>query len=309
MFDYSGWFDRAAKYLETLRTLPGELKIEGSVQSPISHEEVDRLAKRSRLPIPDELRRLWTEGASHSDLSYNWVSIPARLQRQVKITANDDYREVVWGGPEFLSADEIVSLSDELPDWAEKMRPDYPKDARLWNYSQPLVPVGNGDYVGLYVDDERVPCSVVYLCHERSGGSCVIANSLDEFLSGWEELCYIGTDFLMTYLSLESDLLATSEHLVRTEILRSLLRGETRDDLVVPPLIASEQDWLHAREPDRLLEWLEQKGLQEERKTRLYCCACCRRVWNQLGASGQKAVEVSESYTDGLASDEELAAV
>ncbi len=309
MFDYSSWFDRAAKYVETLKMLPGDLKIDGNIRQPISHEEVDRLANRSRLPIPREMRQLWTEGSSHSNLTYSWTSIPSTLRRQVAIASCDRFSEVVWGGPEFLSAEEIIELSHELPDWAKGMRPDHPKDARMWDHSLPLIPVGNGDYVGLYVDDERTPCSVVYLCHEASGGSCVIANSLDEFLVGWEELCYIGTDFLMTYCSRESDVLAPSEHSIRAEILRSLLRGETRDDLVVPPLVTSEQDWLNAREPDLLLEWLEQKGLREERKTRLYCCACCRRVWNQLGASGQHAVEVSELYADGRASDQELAEV
>jgi len=307
VFDYSVWFDRAAKYVETLKKLPGEIKIDGSIRPPISHEEVDDLANRSRLPIPTEMRQLWTKGSSHSNLTYNWTSIPSTLQRQIAIASCDRFSKVVWGGPEFLSAEEIIELSHELPDWAKGMRPDHPKDARIWEHSLPLIPVGNGDYVGLYVDDKRTPCSVVYLCHEASGGSCVIANSLEEFFASWEELSYIGTDFLMTFRSRESDVLATSEHLVRVEMLRSLLRGETRDDLVLPPLVTSEQDWLIAREPDRLLKWLEQKGLREERKTRLYCCACCRRVWNQLGASGQHAVEVSELYADVRASDQELA--
>lgn len=307
MFDYSSWFDRAAGFVETLKMLPGELKIVGSIRPPISQEEVDRLANRSRLPIPTEFRQLWTEGSSHSNLIYNWTSIPNTLRRQVSIASNDRFSDVLWGGPEFLSAEEIIELSHELPDWANGMRPDHPKDARMWDHSLPLIPVGNGDYVGLYVDDKRTPCSVVYLCHEASGASCAIANSLEEFLTSWEDLCYIGTDFLMTYRSRESDMLAIPEHSIRADILRSLLRGETRDDLVVPPLVASEQDWLNAREPDRLLKWLEQKGLREERKTRLYCCACCRRVWNQLGASGQQAVEVSELYADRRASDQELA--
>ena len=75
MFDYSSWFDRAAKYVETLKMLPGDLKIDGNIRQPISHEEVDRLANRSRLPIPREMRQLWTEGSSHSNLTYSWTSL------------------------------------------------------------------------------------------------------------------------------------------------------------------------------------------------------------------------------------------
>ncbi|MBL8814952.1 MAG: hypothetical protein JNL58_02895 [Planctomyces sp.] len=306
MFDYSSWFDRAARYLETLKVLPGEIIFAGSICPPISHEEVDRLANRSRLPIPMEMRQLWTEGASHSNLTYSWESIPSTLRRQVAVASCDRFNDVIWGGPEFLSPKEIVELSHDFPDWAKGMRPDNPKDARIWDHSLPLIPVGNGDYVGLYVEVEKAYCPVVYLCHEASGGSCVIAHSLEEFLASWEELCYVGIDFLMTYRSPESDLLATSEHLIRVEMLSSLLRGKERDDLVVPSMVTSEQDWLTARSPDRLLKWLEENGSLQERKTRLYCCACCRRVWNQLGASGQHAVEVSELYADGRANDQEL---
>src|SRR5215212_1739335 len=39
-----------------------------------------------------------------------------------------------------------------------------------------------------------------------------------------------------------------------------------------------------------------------ERKFRLYCCACCRRIWSLLTApESRKAVEVSEALADGRA--------
>ena len=66
----------------------------------------------------------------------------------------------------------------------------------------------------------------------------------------------------------------------------------------------TENEWLACQDP-----WLMIDSLPKDfspRKLRLFCCACCRRIWYLLDDSCRKAVELSEAYADGLASEAEV---
>lgn len=43
-----------------------------------------------------------------------------------------------------------------------------------------------------------------------------------------------------------------------------------------------------------------------QRKLRLFCVACCRKVWDHLNEETRNAVIVAEKYADGKATLEEL---
>src|SRR4051794_35346984 len=60
----------------------------------------------------------------------------------------------------------------------------------------------------------------------------------------------------------------------------------------------TEAEWLTCTDPRGVLEnW---SWPTSERKMRLFCCACCRRIWPLITApESRKAVEVSESLADG----------
>src|SRR3954452_11775800 len=55
-----------------------------------------------------------------------------------------------------------------------------------------------------------------------------------------------------------------------------------------------------------MLEFLRETEFARERKLRLFAAACCRRAWHLLDADGRAAIEASERFADGLASQEEL---
>jgi hypothetical protein len=74
----------------------------------------------------------------------------------------------------------------------------------------------------------------------------------------------------------------------------------------------TEAEWLNCADTQSLWEspYLWQTGRVSERKYRLFAVACARRIWTRLNIGPcRRAVEVSERYADGLATDDELAAV
>ena len=66
----------------------------------------------------------------------------------------------------------------------------------------------------------------------------------------------------------------------------------------------TENEWLACQDP-----WLMIDALPKDfspRKLRLFCCACCRRIWYLLDETCRKAVELSEAHADGLVSEAEI---
>jgi hypothetical protein len=68
-----------------------------------------------------------------------------------------------------------------------------------------------------------------------------------------------------------------------------------------------EADWLGAKDPDPMLDYL--RGRASDRKLRLFAAACCRVVWDLLDVRGRSAVEVAESYAEEEATSNQLALV
>jgi hypothetical protein len=67
-----------------------------------------------------------------------------------------------------------------------------------------------------------------------------------------------------------------------------------------------EAEWQTCSDPFVLAAF--RHGWPSDRKCRLYACACCRLVWNELDdPRSRAAVEVAERLADGLASPAEVA--
>jgi hypothetical protein len=67
----------------------------------------------------------------------------------------------------------------------------------------------------------------------------------------------------------------------------------------------TEAEWLSCTDWDRMWKFLH--GKASPRKTRLFACACCRRVWHLLEEGpGRNAVVTAECFADGQATREEL---
>jgi hypothetical protein len=69
----------------------------------------------------------------------------------------------------------------------------------------------------------------------------------------------------------------------------------------------TEQEWLQATDPQKMLRFL--KGKASQRKLRLFAVACYRLVWHRVDDWGSwNAVESAERYADGQIRFEEMTA-
>jgi hypothetical protein len=67
----------------------------------------------------------------------------------------------------------------------------------------------------------------------------------------------------------------------------------------------NEEEWLASVDPVPMLDFLN--GGASDRKLRLFACSCCRRVWSHLSDDrSREAMETSERYGEGKATDQEL---
>ncbi|MCI0740897.1 MAG: SMI1/KNR4 family protein [Gemmataceae bacterium] len=302
MLDYAKWVERAVAFVQGMPSLPGEVNIETHVAPPLTKLEVEKLAKWCKLPIPEPLRRFWLEGSGHCHCTYSW-SIPNEFHQQFSVAFPEVKYDWLRGGAQFLSAPALLDATEWRLGWVEGFRDESPKDARFWAHSVPFHPVGNGDYVALYVRDNVDDPPVAYLNHEGCGCSEIIANSFDEFLQIWEALAYLDMDFLYFFRNSQNERFEPSAFLVESEAVQALFRAEVRTDLVKPARAAfTEADWVSTNDPDKVLNWLKENEKLDERKLRLFGCACCRRIWDRLGELSRETVALAEEHADGAVS-------
>src|SRR5687767_14312492 len=72
----------------------------------------------------------------------------------------------------------------------------------------------------------------------------------------------------------------------------------------------TEAEWLACAQPHAMLDELPETR-QNDRKMRLFACACVRRVWHALRELGpeREAVEIAERFAEGLATRKEMQAI
>src|SRR5262245_25703333 len=71
----------------------------------------------------------------------------------------------------------------------------------------------------------------------------------------------------------------------------------------------TEKEWLSVKTTLWILPFTEHHTKASNRKSRLFACACCRRIWHLLAERWRQVVEQMERYSDGMATKEQVGKV
>jgi hypothetical protein len=208
MMDFAKWSQRAVAFTEALRGFP-DRRVE--VGAPYTLERIRALCAECPLQIPDVLVN-WYLSVGSCHCAYS-LDIPIAFEDQMELVFPDGKKNVLWGGADLIDLPELVLMPKGCRAIAEGFQEHVASgidaelgledpgatenDAKLWADSFPLIGENNGDYIGLYVGDSTIEPPVVYLCYTGCGACKVISPNFEEFLRMWEELRYIGCNFLV----------------------------------------------------------------------------------------------------------------
>lgn len=307
MFDYRAWMVRAHDFIERMKVLPGDVHVEIDIAPPISMDDLEPLLIGARLRPPAQLVAFWTQASRRCRCTYEWDT-PVEFAHLLRMIAPHWDMSHLWGGLDIVGPDDWADHVADMAGWGDCLR-DYPKDYRFWNGSVPFQRLSNGDMLGLYVERNCDDSPVAIIGHEGCGSSHVIVPSLTSFLVRWERLAYIDPHFFAAFKSSGGQLVPENEQ-YRLDALDALFRTEIRDDLVLPSVALTEDQWRSSTDSHQLGNVMESMvGPLDRRKTILLGCACCRRLWGDLGEVSREGIIVAERFCEGLASPTDLEAM
>lgn len=192
MFDYKIWIQKAVSFTEKLTKLKpffDEVSIEIIVKPSLSESETLEIVSNTNKFTPSELIKFWHTGSANCNCDYT-LSIP---KAEISLSINEilGLQSSLYGGAAFIPATKLPEKIIEIEEWAmETWISEYPNEQRFWLNSVPFIEIQNGDYIALDITERKNNPQVIYLSHDDE--SFVISESFTNFLTNWEDLCYIG---------------------------------------------------------------------------------------------------------------------
>ena len=160
---------------------------------------------------------------------------------------------------------------------------------------------GHTHIPGIITEDCRYtsPENVDYVYRLDKRKTLCNVGSVGQPLDGDSRACYVLLDGEhVRFRRVEYDIETTLRKVAANPDIVNFLDNSTGQNL-------SEEEWLGDRHPEAMLDFLSSP--RNERKLRLFACACCRRIWHLLSDSrSRKAIETLEEFTDGRSATHEL---
>jgi hypothetical protein len=182
------WLTDAEAFFLNLKTLGGEFDhFYQKILKPLSTPKVAQLASSFALPIPPVIHDIWVTNTSCAKLRYYWIPSAERSS-----IAESLYNEKeICGGGSLFDAEATQGWIDDCREFATGSwltDPAFKADQELWLNSFPFMRMENGDYLAIGANGT----CVVYLSHD--GKSFVVAGTLEQFLTAWGAIGYVGPE-------------------------------------------------------------------------------------------------------------------
>lgn len=194
IFDYKLWVEHAVLFTQNLsKHAPffGKLDYEFSAKTRLSENELNIITSKTDKFIPNELKLLWLNGSRQCKCSY--LCNEANAEMSIRIESIFAQKQSLYDGASFYDAAEIPEQILALREWAEETWiSEYPEQKEMWLNSVPFAGTTNGDYLSLDITNRQDNPPVIYLSHDDE--SSTISKSFTDFLTHWENLCYIGPE-------------------------------------------------------------------------------------------------------------------
>ncbi len=200
MNDYSEWLRRAENFVRSTHQLPGEWLLRVDIEPPCIADVVKQLENSLPNGLPVFLRDFYLTASARLECRYHWspdAPTLALLEELIPHTYS------FYGGVSICPAVELEGAQQGFMNWAEifeKYGGRGPEWAAIIRQCVPLTAVGNGDYLGIRVDETDQP-RVVYIDHETDPAKdCPIfplANTPEEYFIAIEQLGYLGPESWM----------------------------------------------------------------------------------------------------------------
>lgn len=216
MLDYRKWIERAVAFVNNLQTLSGEVGQELRVDPPMSSLDVKELSGRLRLGIPHPVSNFLMEGSANCVFNY-WWSPPKKISFLVERIFHSRHSSL-YGGACLCASEDFEYNQTGCFDQSEALGA---RESDCWINSFPILSINNGDYVGMYVKNNRTTseCPIIYLDHDDYGTGTILSTSFDDFLLNWEDCCYIVPTWMSKFCDFAGGPLTE-----RRELLKQLFR-------------------------------------------------------------------------------------
>ncbi len=176
--------DLLSQILNKIESIGGKAR-ELVFESPSTENELIAIENELGQQIPNEFRKILLTLSGHCEFS--WF-LPDEFELPEGL--DEIFSGALHWGTKFLTY-----FNQNKDAWIKEVFPNSEDEYdKVWHNKFVFQEVGNGDYLGIDLDDKNYG-KIVYLSHDDGEGhGYIMANSFEELLSNWSKIGFVGAE-------------------------------------------------------------------------------------------------------------------